>query len=72
MQLLGQFPITRYCLHLSIDSRIKDEIMVSKTVITGGRLAGLACAKRLLDAGYQVEVIEAEPQFWVVLLAGLI
>lgn len=30
--------------------------MVSKIVIIGGRLAGLACAKRLLDAGYQVEV----------------
>ncbi len=33
-----------------------------KAVIAGGGLAGMACAKRLVDAGYQVELVEAEPQ----------
>jgi uncharacterized protein with NAD-binding domain and iron-sulfur cluster len=33
-----------------------------KAVIAGGGLAGLACAKRLVDAGFQIELVEAEPQ----------
>lgn len=33
-----------------------------KAVIAGGGLAGLACAKRLIDAGFTVELVEAEPQ----------
>ncbi|HEX2914733.1 MAG TPA: FAD-dependent oxidoreductase [Chloroflexia bacterium] len=33
-----------------------------KVVIAGGGLAGLACAKRLVDGGYRVELVEAEPQ----------
>lgn len=33
-----------------------------KAVIAGGGLAGLACAKRLVDAGFQVELVEAEAQ----------
>ena len=33
-----------------------------KAVIAGGGLAGLACAKRLIDAGLQVELVEAEAQ----------
>ncbi len=32
-----------------------------KAVIAGAGLAGLACAKRLVDAGFQVELVEAEP-----------
>jgi 15-cis-phytoene desaturase len=34
-----------------------------KAVIAGSGLAGLACAKRLVDSGYQVELVEAEAQF---------
>ena len=34
-----------------------------KALIAGSGLAGLACAKRLVDAGYQVELVEAEAQF---------
>lgn len=33
-----------------------------KAIIAGGGLAGLACAKRLTDAGFQIELVEAEPQ----------
>jgi uncharacterized protein with NAD-binding domain and iron-sulfur cluster len=33
-----------------------------KVIIAGGGLAGLVCAKNLIDAGYQVELVEAEPQ----------
>jgi 15-cis-phytoene desaturase len=36
---------------------------MSKAVIAGGGLAGLACAKRLVDAGFEVELIEAAPRF---------
>jgi len=33
-----------------------------KAVIAGGGLAGLACAKRLVDGGFQVTLVEAEAQ----------
>ncbi len=33
-----------------------------KAIIAGGGLAGMACAKRLVDAGFRVELVEAEPQ----------
>ncbi len=36
---------------------------MSKVVIAGGGLAGLACAKRLLDAGFEVELVEATARF---------
>ncbi len=34
-----------------------------KAVIAGGGLAGIACAKRLTDTGFAVELVEAEDQF---------
>ena len=34
-----------------------------RAVIAGGGLAGMCCAKRLIDAGFEVELVEAEPQF---------
>jgi 15-cis-phytoene desaturase len=36
---------------------------MTKAVIAGGGLAGLACAKRLLDAGFEVVLVEAAPWF---------
>jgi 15-cis-phytoene desaturase len=32
-----------------------------RVIIGGGGLAGLAAAKRLVDAGYQVELLEQRP-----------
>jgi 15-cis-phytoene desaturase len=37
--------------------------MGERVVIAGGGLAGLTCAKYLMDAGFEVELVEAAPYF---------
>jgi 15-cis-phytoene desaturase len=34
-----------------------------KAVIAGSGLAGMSCARRLISAGWEIELVEAEPQF---------